>query len=155
MPYDPSLATAIETYSPSLVPLTQSRTWSDAALAADIAEEALRAAMMAAPRFWMVSMNSPLSQASSLTSSRIAVPATVPWLTSGYYVELWLPQMITFLTSPTGFPVRTAIWLAARLWSRRVIAVKFFFGMFGAKWESTLQLVFAGFATTSTLVVGF
>jgi len=53
-----------------------------------MAEEALRASMIAAPRFWMVEMKSPLSHASSLTSARIAFPLIVPWLTSGYYVEL-------------------------------------------------------------------
>ena len=42
----------IETQSPSGVPSTQSCTWSIAALAAEAADEAPRASMMAAPRFW-------------------------------------------------------------------------------------------------------
>ena len=33
---------------------------------------------------------------------RMGVPCTVPWLTSGYCVEEWLPQMMTFFTSDTG-----------------------------------------------------
>eukprot|EP00967_Tisochrysis_lutea_P122943 scaffold203979_cov36-Tisochrysis_lutea.AAC.2 len=54
----PSEKTAIETMRPS-EPSDQSRRWSQMALAAEAAEESLRAAMIAAPRFWMVVRNSP------------------------------------------------------------------------------------------------
>ena len=35
-------------------------------------------------------------------------PLTVPWLTSGYWVDEWLPQMVTFLTSLEVTPQRSA-----------------------------------------------
>ena len=65
--------------------------------------------MMAAPRCCTVVMNSPLSHSSLLTTLRIGSPPTVPWLTSGYCVEEWLPQMMAFFTSVTGFPVFSEI----------------------------------------------
>ena len=43
---------------------------------------------------------------------------------SGYCVAEWLPQMVTWLTSATGTPALIASWPAARLWSRRVRALK-------------------------------
>lgn len=57
-------------------------------------------------------MNSPLSQASSLMASKQASSLpdmlTTQWCTSGYWVEEWLPQMITFLTWVAGTPQRIA-----------------------------------------------
>src|SRR5689334_19990829 len=50
-PYSPRLGSATDTQSPSRVPSTQSRTWSTAADAALAADDAPRAAMIAAPRF--------------------------------------------------------------------------------------------------------
>ena len=34
-------------------------------------------------------------------TSRAGVPSMVAWLTSGYWVEEWLPQMMVFFTLPT------------------------------------------------------
>ena len=48
----------IETQSSGFVPITQSRTWSIAAFAADAALDAPRASMMAAPRCCTVGMKS-------------------------------------------------------------------------------------------------
>lgn len=57
-------------------------------------------------------MKSPLSQASSLIASKQASSLpdmlTTQWCTSGYWVEEWLPQMITFLTWVAGTPQRIA-----------------------------------------------
>lgn len=59
-------------------------------------------------------MNSPLSQASSLIASKQASSLpdmlTTQWCTSGYWVEEWLPQMITFLTWVAGTPQRIATY---------------------------------------------
>lgn len=61
---------------------------------------------------WLTVMNSPLSQASSLTASKQASSLpdilTMQWCTSGYWVDEWLPQMITFLTWLAGTPQRIA-----------------------------------------------
>ena len=57
--------------------------------------------MIAAPRCCTVVTNSPLRYSSSLTSSRTDLPPAVAWLTSGYWVDEWLPQMMQFLTSET------------------------------------------------------
>jgi hypothetical protein len=37
----------------------------------------------------------------------------------------WLPHTASFWMLATGLPVLAAIWLSARLWSRRSMAVKF------------------------------
>ena len=52
----PSLGIAIDTQSPSGVPSVQSRMWSTAADAADAADDAPRASMIAAPRLATVGM---------------------------------------------------------------------------------------------------
>ena len=80
----------------------------------------------------------------------MGLPFTVPWFTSGYCELLWLPQMVTFLTSVTGTLARSAIWPSALLWSRRVRQVMFSLGILGAFSFRTRALVFAGLATTST-----
>ena len=55
-PYEPSETTAIEAQSPSGVPSSQSRAASMVADAAEAAEEAPRASMIAAPRLATVGM---------------------------------------------------------------------------------------------------
>lgn len=59
-------------------------------------------------------MKSPLSQASSLTASKQASSLpdmlTMQWCTSGYWVDEWLPQMITFLTLVAGTLQRIATY---------------------------------------------
>lgn len=54
MPYEPSDITPIETQEPLDVPFHQSRIWSTAALAADIAEDIFLAWITAAPLVWIV-----------------------------------------------------------------------------------------------------
>ena len=83
----------MDTQSPSGVEPIQSRMHSTVALAAEAAEEAPRASIMAAPRLATVGMNSFSIQASS---TRLVAfwPATSAWKTSGYWVEEWLPQMV-------------------------------------------------------------
>lgn len=130
----------METEVPGAVPSHQSRMWSPAALAADIADDIFLAAITAAPRFCTVYkqiennvkilsrlevipgkssflrtvMNSCWSQAESgrasvtLTSSPSFL--TREFLASGYWVELWLPQMVTFLTFSIPTPRRAASW---------------------------------------------
>src|SRR5690606_15009677 len=114
---------AAEVQSPSGVPLTQSWTWSMAALAAEAAEEAPRASMIAAPRLATVGMKSFSSQDWSSTALAPVVPLTSAWKMSGYWVAEWLPQMVSFLMSLTDTPSFLASWVSARLWSSRVIAV--------------------------------
>ncbi len=72
------------------------------------------------------------------------------WLQSGYCVALWLPQIVSFLMSWTLAPVLVASCDSARLWSRRVIAVKRLLGMSGAWLAAMRALVLAGLPTTST-----
>ncbi len=123
-----------------------------AALAAEAAEDAPRTSMIAAPRLATVGMKSFSSQAWSLISSAAFLPATSAWKMSGYWVAEWLPQMVSFLTSLTVTPVFLASWATARLWSRRVIAVKRSAGTSGALRWAIRALVFAGLPTTRTLM---
>ena len=71
------------------------------ALAAEAALLNLRAFMTAAPRCCTVVMNSPESHSESVTTDVMGLPPTEPCETSGYCVDEWLPQMMTFLTSST------------------------------------------------------
>src|ERR671918_1761226 len=95
-----------------------------AAFAAEAAEEAPRASMIAAPRFATVGMNSSAIQASSPTASQADSPRTLALTRSGYWVVEWLPQVVMFVISDTVARVRWASWAMARLWSSRVIALK-------------------------------
>ena len=70
------------------------------------------------------------------------------WKRSGYCVVEWLPQIVMFVTSLTVAPVFFASWAIARLWSRRVIAVKRSRGTSGALAWAISALVFAGLPTT-------
>src|SRR3954453_20765512 len=106
--YEPSDGTAIETQSPSCVPSTHECTWSMAALAADAADEAPRASMIAAPRLATVGMNVSRTQASSPTTSSAGRPPTVACERSGYWVAEWLPQMVRRAMSATFAPVFVA-----------------------------------------------
>ncbi|CAM5522433.1 hypothetical protein SGLAM104S_07051 [Streptomyces glaucescens] len=71
---------------------------------------------------------------------------------SGYWVAEWLPQMVRRLMSETVEPVFFASWVSARLWSRRVIAVKRSAGTSGAAACAMSALVLAGLPTTRTLM---
>ena len=92
--------------------------------------------------------------ASSAISSRTGFSPlevfTVAWLTSGYWVDEWLPQIITFFTSLTWTLSLSEIWPRALLWSRRVKQVTFLSGIDGANSFKIRALVFAGLATTRT-----
>ena len=72
-----------------------------AALAAEAADEAPRASMIAAPRLATVGMKSLSSQAWSSTSSAAFWPLTSAWKRSGYWVAEWLPQIVIFVMSVT------------------------------------------------------
>ena len=78
------------------------------------------------------------------------MPSIVAWLQSGYCVAEWLPQMVRCLIESTGLPVFFASCDSARLWSRRVIAVKRLPGMSGAWLAAMSALVLAGLPTTRT-----
>src|SRR3954469_9468565 len=102
----------METQSPSAVPLTHVWMWSTAALAAEAAEEAPRASMMAAPRLATVGMNSSASHFSSFTASAGFLPALVAWEMSGYWGAEWLPQIVRRWMSATVEPVFFASWVS-------------------------------------------
>ena len=123
--------------------------WSTAAEAAEAADERPRALMMAAPRCCTVGMKSFSYQAWS-TSDSAFLPPTVVLCRSGYWVELWLPQMMTFSMSLPCTPVLLASWLTARLWSRRTIAWNCFLSRPLAAVAAISELVLAGLPTTST-----
>src|SRR5215213_8123411 len=101
MSYEPSEGTAIDTQSPSEVPLTQSWTWSIAALAALAALEAPRASMISAPRLPTRGMYSVATQLSSPTASQARSPLTSALNRSGYIEGEWLPQIVIFVMSDT------------------------------------------------------
>src|SRR5512145_496844 len=131
------------TQSPSGVPFTHVWMWSIAADAADAADEAPRALMMAAPRCCTIGMNCSLYQASS-TSVSAGRPLTVAWCRSGYCVAEWLPQMMILRRSVVWVPVFSASCDSARLWSRRTIAVKLRGLRLGAFFIAISELVLAG-----------
>jgi len=60
-------------------------------LAAEAAEEAPRAAMMAAPRLPTVSQKAPWSQAVSVMTLVAGRPLIVAWAKEGNIVGLWFP----------------------------------------------------------------
>lgn len=86
----------------------------------------------------------------SLTDLSPLLVATVAWLMSGYWVDEWFPQMMTFFTSLTRTFSFSAIWPSALLWSSLVRHVMFFSGIEGANSFRTRAFVFAGLATTRT-----
>src|SRR6185312_1805703 len=95
----------IDTQSPFGLPSSQSRAASTVADAAEAAEDAPRASMIAAPRLATVGMKSFSIQLWSLTTSAAFLPPTSAWNTSGYWVAEWLPQIVIFLMSVTLAPV--------------------------------------------------
>src|SRR5678810_912748 len=138
------------TQEPDSLPSTQSWTWSSAALAALAAEDRPRASMMAAPRFCTVGMKSFSSQAWSLIIGQTFLPSASAWKTSGYCVAEWLPHTVTLRIAVTGLEIFWAIWLVARLWSRRIMPVNCVGFRLGAFFMAMRQLVFAGLPTTRT-----
>src|SRR4029079_11640379 len=108
---------AIDTQSSFALPSSQSRAASVVADAAEAADEAPRASMIAAPRLATVGMKSFSIQFWSLTTSAAFLPPTSAWNTSGYWVAEWLPQIVIFLISVTLAPVLRANCEIARLWS--------------------------------------
>src|SRR5690606_19922495 len=105
-PYSPDDHRPADVQSPSGVPCRQSRTCAIAAFAADAADDAPRAWMIAAPRLATVGMKSSVSQAVSAATSAPGRPPTSAWNRSGYCEAEWLPQIVSFLISDTGVPVR-------------------------------------------------
>src|SRR5688572_5731649 len=95
---------AMLTQSPSGEPRAQVRMWSTAALAAEAADDAPRASMIAAPRFCTVGMKSDSIHPWSSTTSAAGFPSTSAWNTSGYWVAEWLPQIVILVTEVTGTP---------------------------------------------------
>ena len=75
---------------------------------------------------------------------------TWAWNRSGYMVGEWLPHTPICVMSVTGTAILLASCAIARLWSRRIIAVKRSRGMSGALFIAIRQLVLAGLPTTST-----
>ena len=68
----------------------------------------------------------------------------------GTWVGEWLPQSVMLVMSATAAPVFFASCAIARLWSRRVMAVKRSRGTSGALVIAISALVLAGLPTTST-----
>lgn len=81
--------------------------WSMAALPAEAALESFLKAMISAPLYWTLGVNSLLIQALSTKSSAF-FPLTVAFLISGYMVGEWFPQTANFLISVTLAPVFNA-----------------------------------------------
>ena len=107
--------------------------------------------MIAAPRLATVGMYSFAYQASSPTASKAFLPLTSAWNRSGYCVVEWLPQIVIFVMSFTEASRRPASCAIARLWSRRVMAVKRPGSRSGALFIAISELVFAGLPTTRIL----
>ncbi len=142
--------TPTETQSPSGVGVVRLTTVSIAAFAADAAELAPRASMIAAPRFCTVVMKSPRNQSWSVIAAGAATPFRVALAKSGNWVAEWLPQIARFLTCDTGTPAFLASCVSARFWSRRVIANQRSAGTSGALERAIKQLVLHGLPTTRT-----
>ncbi len=121
-------------------------------IAAEAADEAPRASMIAAPRLPTVGRKSFSIQSWSFTFSAAISPPTFALKRSGYIVGEWLPHTAMSVMSVTCAPTFFASCVSARLWSSRVIAVKRSEGMSGACDFAIRQLVFAGLPTTSTLM---
>src|SRR6201999_2147721 len=139
---------AIDTQSSLGLPSSQSLAASVVADAAEAADEAPRASMIAAPRLATVGMKSFSIHAWSLTTSAAFLPPISAWNTSGYWVAEWLPQIVIFLTSVTLAPVLAARCEIARLWSSRVSAENRSLGMSGALLIAISALVLAGLPVT-------
>mmetsp|Transcript_4634 Transcript_4634/g.9597 ORF Transcript_4634/g.9597 Transcript_4634/m.9597 type:complete len:223 (+) Transcript_4634:237-905(+) len=137
------------------LPTNQSWMWSTAAEPAEAAEEAPRTSMISAPLFCTRGRNSLASHSSTLSprASLAATPSMVQLLISGYMVGEWLPQMTSLRMVSISLPDLSESWARARLWSRRVMAVKFSTGMLGAWWARMRALVLAGLPTTTVLQV--
>ena len=99
-----------------------------AALAADAAEDACLRSIISAPLFYTLGVNSFIFHSSSI-SERADYPLIVQFLTSGYIVGEWLPQIHNYLISVTLLFVLRANCVNALLWSNLVIAVKFSLGI--------------------------
>mmetsp|Transcript_64439 Transcript_64439/g.149868 ORF Transcript_64439/g.149868 Transcript_64439/m.149868 type:complete len:201 (-) Transcript_64439:382-984(-) len=153
-PYSlPSDHTPMETSTPGPVPQCRSRTWSTMARAAERAPQALRASWILAPRV-LVSCAScsvdPFASSSRLGSAWCkGCPRTSACARSG--TRAALPQMMTFRTSPTDTPARSAICPTARFWSKRVSAKNCSLGTDGAWYAQSSALVQAGWPATKTL----
>src|SRR5919205_520431 len=115
-----------------------------AAFAALAAEDRPRASMIAAPRFCTVGMKVCSSQAWSLIIGQTFLPSASAWKMSGYCVAEWLPQTATFFSEVTLVLVFWAIWLVARLWSSRIMAVNWVGLRLLAFFIAMRQLVLAG-----------
>src|SRR6202011_691463 len=140
--------TAIDTQSPTGVRTSYSRAASVVADAAEAADDAPRASMIAAPRLATVGMKSFSIQDWSLTTSAAFLPLISAWKMSGYWVAEWLPQMVIFLMSVTLALVFLASCEMARLWSSRVSAENRSLGMSGALFSAISALVLAGLPVT-------
>src|SRR3954466_15981879 len=102
------------TQSPDGVPANQSCMWSMAADAAEAADDAPRALMIAAPRCCTVGMKLSSYHLRS-TSECAALPSTVQKLRSGYCVDEWLPQISILRIFVTWLPDFSASCETARL----------------------------------------
>merc|ERR1712167_538302 len=102
--------------------------WSIEADPAEAALEAPLKSMISAPLFCTLGVNSLIFQSVSIKSSA-GLPPMLQFLTSGYIVGEWFPQIAICLIAVTGELVFKASWVRDLLWSRRVMAVKFSLGM--------------------------
>ena len=117
-------------------------------MAAEAADDAPRASMIAAPRLATVGMKVSASHSWSPTASAALRPPTSAWNRSGYWVAEWLPQIVILRISVTGTPSLAASCEMARLWSSRVSAEKRSVGMSGALLIAISALVLAGLPVT-------
>ena len=102
------------------------------AFAAEAADEAPRASITAAPRFWIVSTNLPLSHPWSVMTSNTGKPAMRALRASGYCVVEWFPHTARLEIAPTGTFAFFASWVRPRFSSSRVMANQRSAGISGA-----------------------
>src|SRR3954447_6551428 len=113
-----------------------------------MAELRPRALITAAPRVWIIDTNVFSSQARSVITSVAGLPLIRALVKSGYWVLLWLPQMVMQVTSALATPAFLARAVRARLWSSRVMADQRSAGTPVLLPTPTRQLVLQGLPTT-------
>lgn len=103
--YVPSVLTQIDCHSS--LPKAQSLMWSIEAEPAEAADDAPLKSIISAPLFYTLGVNSLIFHPSSIKLFA-ALPPIVQFLTSGYIVGEWLPQIVNFLISVVEDPVYNA-----------------------------------------------
>ena len=134
--------------------LSQAIIVSNAAFAAEVADEAPLASITAFPRCCTVGRNVFSTQSLSLITSAPLAPSIKAFSISGYIVGLWLPHMIMCLISLTALLTFFATTDLALLESSIVIAIHNCLSLFAA-FLPIKAFVLAGLPTTSIFAFTF